>query len=62
LNCREESDCVVLADVNFVCDKAAMRTFVLVLGDTTVETSTITNFVSFGVEHDELTLVSFVTA
>jgi len=46
LNCREENDCVVLADADFVCDKAAIRT--LVLGDTTAETSTVTNFVSLG--------------
>jgi len=45
LNCREENDCVVLADADFMYDKAAFRT--LVLGDTTVETSTTTNFVSF---------------
>jgi hypothetical protein len=55
LNCKEENDCVVLADADFVGDKAAIRT--LVLGETTVETSTVTNFIYFGVRHDELTLV-----
>jgi hypothetical protein len=52
LNCGEENNCVVLADADFVCDKAAIMT--LVLGDTTVETSTVINFVSFWVRHDGL--------
>jgi hypothetical protein len=46
LNCREENNCVVLTVADFLCDKAAIRT--LVLGDMTVETSTATNFISFG--------------